>query len=121
MLNPRNRFLTRLLEILPGSLAWGTIILAPILAYSHPVWISLYIIIFDVYWFLKGANVATHLIHSYRELAVNNKINWQGWLGQLQNPRQFELYLQERLSQETDKGLKKLYTKELEQLRDLPT
>ncbi len=115
-----SRSLTRFLEILPGSLAWGTILLAPVLAYSHPVWISLYIIIFDLYWFLKGANVAMHLIHSYRELGANGKVNWREWLEKLPDRSGFAAYLEQKFLSETDKGLKKLYKKELDQLVGLP-
>jgi hypothetical protein len=120
MLNLRKGPLVRFLEILPGSLAWMTIILAPILSYYHPVWISLYIILFDFYWFLKGMNVAIHLIHSYRELKANNKIDWQDWMIRLRDKNSFVSYLQSKIQSETDKGLRRVYRKELAQLLSLP-
>lgn len=66
----------RVLEIFPGVLTWATLLGAPILSYFHPVWISIYIILFDIYWFLKGANVAAHLMHSHYKLKAHDRIDW---------------------------------------------
>ena len=82
----KKNFSTRALEILPGAMTWTTFIMAPVLAYFHPVWISLFIIAFDLYWFLKGLNVAIHLMHSYYELRTHNIVDWMDWLQRLEKP-----------------------------------
>lgn len=106
----------RFLEIFPGTLTWATLLGAPILAYFHPVWISLYIILFDVYWFLKGANVALHLTHSYQELKVHNQIDWLDWSARLSEPKKFQIYLQSLLANKPNRGPKRLYEQQLEKL-----
>src|SRR3989338_6077603 len=93
---PSNKtYFVRFLEILPGFLTWTTLIGAPVLSYYHPVWISVYIILFDLYWFLKGGNVATHLMHSYYRLKVHDKIDWKDWCQRLLDTGNFKKYLQQ--------------------------
>ncbi|OGE80288.1 MAG: hypothetical protein A2660_01130 [Candidatus Doudnabacteria bacterium RIFCSPHIGHO2_01_FULL_45_18] len=110
----------RLLEIFPGTLTWITLLGAPFLAYSHPVWISVYVILFDLYWFLKGANVAFHLMHSYRNLKTHSKINWQEWVERLSRLDEFKSYLSGLISEAPDKRLKKLYQEQMNCLNNLP-
>src|SRR3989344_9000762 len=88
--------LTRFLEIFPGILTWITLIGAPVLAFFHPVWISLYIIAFDLYWFLKGGNVAAHLMHSQSVLKAHNKINWLDWCERLEDRELFKDFFKQQ-------------------------
>lgn len=109
----------RSLEILPGLMTWATFLGAPILSYFHPAAISIFIILFDLYWFLKGANVAIHLMHSHYELKSHNQVDWQDWLKRLQNPGQFQSYLEQSVA--TKKGsMKSFYHKQLENFKSLP-
>lgn len=119
MSSPR-RPLVRFLEILPGTLTWGTFILAPILAYLHPAWVALYIIVFDLFWFFKGGNVAMHLIHSYHELKVHNQVDWFDWLKRLNNRQEFDSFIRSQLSTK-NRGLRRLYKKTLQKLATIPT
>ena len=111
--------LNRFLEILPGSLTWATLIGAPILAYLHPVWISIYIILFDLYWFLKGANVAVHLMHSYHELNTHHKIDWLDWVNRLSDPAAFKLHLAKLSVSAPKRRFRNLYKRQLECLKSL--
>lgn len=115
----KNFFSNRLLEIFPGFLTWLTLLGAPILAYFHPVWISMYIILFDLYWLLKGANVALHLMHSYYELKAHNQIDWMDWLIRLEKIDAFKSYLQKRHTQ--SKGhMRRFYSRQLEMFGRVP-
>src|SRR4051812_29444791 len=98
----------RFLEIFPGVLTWATLLGAPILSYLHPVWISVYIILFDLYWFLKGANVAIHLMHSYNQLKAHKKINWRLWLEKMADREAFKIFLAKEMALETNRSLKKI-------------
>ncbi|MBX4205106.1 MAG: glycosyltransferase family 2 protein [Candidatus Doudnabacteria bacterium] len=113
-MNNKRDGLTRFLEIFPGILTWGTLLGAPLLSYYHPVWVSVYIIAFDLYWFLKGGNVALHLLHSYATLKTHNKLNWMEWLERLANPSEFRGFLSEKIQSEPNYRLKRLYTDQLE-------
>src|SRR3989344_9132609 len=96
----------RILEIFPGLLTWLTLIGVFVLAYLHPVWISIYIILFDVYWLLKAGNVAIHLVHSYRNLKAHDRIDWLTWLTKLGGVDEFKLSLSVRVIEEKDKPVK---------------
>src|SRR3990167_6965057 len=112
----KRTFGIRLLEILPGFLTWVTLIGAPLLSYYHPVWISVYIILFDLYWFLKGGNVATHLMHSYYRLKVHDKIDWKDWCQRLIDTDGFKKYLNQQVLEAnkriTKRNLKEKFSKE---------
>jgi hypothetical protein len=110
----------RFLEIFPGVLTWTTLLGAPLLAYFHPVWISIYIILFDLYWFLKGANVAIHLMHSYGQMKTHDKVNWRQWMENLADRNQFIRMLEDLSKREPDKNLRRLYESQLDCLEKLP-
>jgi hypothetical protein len=109
----------RLLEILPGTLTWVTLIGAPVLSYFHPVWISVYIILFDLYWFLKGANVAIHLMHSHQRLKMHNRVDWKDWCARLFNLPQFKQYLVEQNGIENLRGMRRLYAEHIERISNI--
>lgn len=113
-------FFVRFLEILPGTLTWVTLLGAPILSYYRPAWIALYIILFDIYWFLKGANVAIHLMHSYQNLKTHSKINWLDWLNRLSEDKNaFIRHIQAKYVNESKINFKRLYRVELDRLTAL--
>src|SRR3989344_5062578 len=79
-----DRRIYRLLEMLPGFLAWATIGLVILLSFFLPIWVAIFIIIFDVYWFIKTLYLSFHLRISYNKLRENLKINWLERLNNLQ-------------------------------------
>ena len=109
----------RLLEILPGALTWATLIAAPLFSYTHPVWVSIFIIAFDLYWFLKGGNVALHLIHSYRKLKNHNRIDWREWCEMVSDRERFITYLNLGHDQAPNAGMKQLYLEHIDRLQAL--
>jgi hypothetical protein len=110
----------RFLEIFPGVLTWATLLGAPVLSYLHPVWISVYIILFDLYWFLKGANVAIHLMHSYNQLKTHKKINWRLWLEKMADLEAFKIFLTNTIATENNGSLRKIYSEQLKCINILP-
>ena len=119
MTTKKKDLFVRFLEILPGTLTWTTLIGAPILSYYHPAWISVYIILFDLYWFLKGGNVAIHLMHSYYALRAHMTINWHGWLRQLSDRPKFEAFLQDSFKKADSGVFKRLYFDQIERFKKL--
>ncbi len=73
----KEKFLYRLFEILPGFLAFGTLIALLVLSYFKPVGVAFFIIAFNVYWLLLVLYLSLHLLAAYRALKKNSKINWQ--------------------------------------------
>ncbi len=70
----------RFFEIVPGALAWGTIILMVLFSWLLPVWVSIFIILFDIYWLLKTIYLSLHLRATFSTMRANMKINWLGKL-----------------------------------------
>jgi hypothetical protein len=66
----------RFFEILPGALAWTTLILMVLLSWLFPTFISIFIILFDIYWLLKTIFLSFHFVATYKEMKVNMRIDW---------------------------------------------
>lgn len=66
----------RLLEILPGLGVWIVIIFPFVFAYSFPLVVAYFILIFNLYWFLKSFNIARHLINGLYHMKYSMKTDW---------------------------------------------
>lgn len=66
----------RFLEILPGFLAWLTIILMFLFSWLVPAAAAIFIILFDIYWLLKTVYLSLHLRLTFQRMRKNMKINW---------------------------------------------
>jgi len=75
--SPKERFIYRAFEILPGALAWTTILGVIFFSWYRPIWVAIFIITFDVYWVLKTIYFSVHLRASYKQMKKNIKINWK--------------------------------------------
>ncbi|MEI6379189.1 MAG: hypothetical protein WCO55_06040 [Candidatus Falkowbacteria bacterium] len=82
--------LYRFLEMLPGILSWGTLIILVIFSYFQPVWVAVFIILFNIYWLLLVAYLAIHLVASFRALRKNEKVDWQTRCSELES-REFKI------------------------------
>src|SRR3989344_5103031 len=80
--NPVERRIYRAFEILPGALAWGTLFLVIFFSWLKPVWIALFIIVFDFYWFIRALHFSFHLVMSYLKM---RKLLKENWLDKLEN------------------------------------
>jgi hypothetical protein len=67
----------RLWEILPGALSWVTLILVVFLSWQRPVWIAIFIILFDIYWLLKSIYFSLHLRATFQTMRQYLKIEWR--------------------------------------------
>lgn len=74
------RILYRAFEILPGALAWATIV--GIFAASRwaPTFASVFIITFDVYWLFKTVFLSLHLRAGFNLMRKNLKTDWMAKL-----------------------------------------
>ncbi len=75
--------LQRFFEILPALLAWSTLIGITLASWLIPVWISIFIILFDTYWLLKSVFLSFHLRSTYQKLRHNLTVNWRAELEKL--------------------------------------
>ena len=77
---------TKFLEIFPGALAWLTLLILISLSFVKPVWVAIFIILFDCYWLCKTAFLYFHLQAGFRQMRANQKINWVNELINNQQP-----------------------------------
>lgn len=74
--DPVERARYRRLEMFPGAVAWGTLAAVVLGAWLLPVWVSLFIIAFDVYWLVKTIYLSLHLRAAYRRLTHHLATDW---------------------------------------------
>src|SRR3989338_6429107 len=67
----------RYFEILPGALSWITLILIVFLSWQKPIWIAIFIILFDIYWLFKSIYLSLHLRATFKKMREYLKISWQ--------------------------------------------
>ncbi len=80
----KERFLYRFFEILPGLLAWGTLFLIITFSFWLPVYVAIFVIVFDIYWLIKTVYLSLHLRHSFLKMRHNLAVDWLDKLDKLQ-------------------------------------
>ena len=73
---PKGRFLYRIFEMIPGALAWGTLIFAFLASWLFPVFAAFFILSFILYWFFRVLYFAFHLRSGYRKTIEHEKVDW---------------------------------------------
>ncbi len=73
----------RLYEVLPGALAWATIVLMFVLSRFIPTAVAIFIILFDIYWLLKTIYLSLHLRATFTTVRRNLAVDWFGELEKL--------------------------------------
>lgn len=66
----------RFFEILPGALAWTTLVLMFLLSWLMPAWVAVFIILFDIYWLLKTIYLSLHLRATFTAMRKNLEVDW---------------------------------------------
>ncbi|MBP9751460.1 MAG: glycosyltransferase family 2 protein [Candidatus Moranbacteria bacterium] len=72
----RSRFAQRTLEVIPGILTWATIVGMFAASWLVPVWASVFVIVFDIYWIYLTVYVAFFSALSYGDIRRGRKTNW---------------------------------------------
>lgn len=80
---PAGRVLYRAFEILPGALAWTTILGVFAVSRWQPVFAAFFIIAFDVYWLFKTVFLSLHLRAGYRMMQRHLATDWMAKLEEL--------------------------------------
>ena len=74
--NPKERFIYRLFEIIPGATSWLILFLIIFLSWKEPFWISIFIMVFVIFWFLRTIYFSLHLWSGYKKMDKNEKTDW---------------------------------------------
>ncbi len=67
----------RALEIIPGALVWGTLVLSVALSFLRPLWMVYFIILFDFYWLLRILYFLPFLLISWFRYRRALRVDWQ--------------------------------------------
>jgi len=85
-LEGRDRVLFRFLEILPGFLAWSTLIGVVLLSIYAPFIAAYFIIAFALYWVLKTAFLSYHMRYNWKRLRRHMQVDWSQMLREQDQP-----------------------------------
>lgn len=75
-MSPINKTRRRILEIVPGALAWSALILPIVLSNYLPTAVVAFVIIFDLYWVYKAVIMTIHLVIGYRRHIKAMATDW---------------------------------------------
>src|SRR3989344_2901277 len=85
---PADRRLYRFFEILPGAMAWATLVFVIAISFWAPVFAAVFIILFDLYWLIKTVYLSLLTRASFFRMRANLKVDWLGKLETVsENPK----------------------------------
>src|SRR4030043_1568913 len=87
--DPRGHRFQRIFEMIPGSLAWFTLLGMFIFSFWLPVWVAVFIIAFDIYWLYRTLYIATYSIAAFRKMQCHKAIDWMKVCQKISEPEEF--------------------------------
>lgn len=109
----------RFLEVIPGTLTWIIIITPFVLSFIKPIWVGIFVILFDFYWLLKSLNMGGHLLSGYFHMRRDQKIDWLSRLKRMENFDQYFIDTKKLYEQVIVPFSKRKISYELQELKDL--
>jgi len=93
----KDKKIQRVLEVIPGILTWSTLVGMPLFSFLLPVWVSVFIIIFDIYWIHRTIFISAYSVTAYRKLVRGGMTDWWRRCQNISEPKQYSQTLQERI------------------------
>lgn len=78
----------RFWESFPGLLVWGTFSLALILSFAKPLWLIIFIIVFDLLWLFRVLYFNIFILIAWWQYHKTTRIDWQSKLATIPCPDQ---------------------------------
>ncbi|MEA1925657.1 MAG: glycosyltransferase family 2 protein [Patescibacteria group bacterium] len=75
--DPKERRSQRIFEVIPGLLTWATLIGMFLFSWLLPLWVAIFIILFDMYWLYRTIYIASYSIMAYRKMRRWKQIDWR--------------------------------------------
>ncbi|MFA5961804.1 MAG: glycosyltransferase family 2 protein [Parcubacteria group bacterium] len=95
--DPRERKKQRMLEVIPGTLTWVTIIGMFAFSFIVPDWVAYFIITFDIYWILRTIFIAYYSVEGYQKLKAGIRIDWWERCQNISNPANYRELINARI------------------------
>ncbi len=97
----KEKRIQRILEMIPGILTWMTFIGMFVLSFFLPVWVAVFVIVFDVYWIFRTIFIASYSIAGYQKLKRGKGIDWWERCQNIKNPAAFEEIIRKKIQSMT--------------------
>jgi len=97
--DPKERRIQRILEIIPGALTWATLLGMIVFSFFLPLWVAVFVILFDIYWILRTIFIASYSVQGYRKLQRGKKIDWWERCQNISDPEKYIIFLREKISE----------------------
>ncbi len=94
---PRERFAQRTMEMIPGILTWTTLIGMVVLSFVLPVWMAVFIILFDIYWIFRTIFITYYSVVAYRRFQSGKKLDWWERCQNIVHPLEYRDDLSKRI------------------------
>jgi hypothetical protein len=98
------KWFERVLEIIPGFMAWSFLISPFILAFLAPAFLSLFLLFYGLYWLAKSLNISRHLVSGFLRLRRDMKINWLEMCKKTTNIKKLQDFLSEKYTKDRKKA-----------------
>ena len=95
--NPKDRRIQRILEVIPGTLTWATLLGMLFFSFAFPVWVAVFIILFDIYWIFRTIYITYYSVSAYQKLRQGKKINWWERCQNIIDPEKYSKDIKERI------------------------
>jgi hypothetical protein len=86
---PKERKVQRSLEVIPGIITWVTLIGMFALSFVLPVYVAVFVIVFDIYWIYRTVFIAYYSVQGYKKLQAGKQIDWWGRCQKISDPLGF--------------------------------
>jgi len=96
-LDPIQHRKQRMLEVIPGILTWTTLIGMPLLSFIIPIWMAVFIIMFDIYWIFRTIFITYYSVVAYRRFQKGKKIDWWERCQNIAHPREYARLILEKI------------------------
>jgi len=95
--DPKEKKAQRLFEIIPGILTWTTLISMPLLSFLVPIWIAVFIILFDIYWIHRTIFISFYSVAAYKKLQRGRHLDWWGRCQNISEPARYAEIIKTRI------------------------
>jgi hypothetical protein len=75
-IDPKAHRAQRIMEVIPGILTWTTLIGMVVFSFILPIWMAVFIILFDIYWIFRTVYITYYSVIAYRRFQNGKKLDW---------------------------------------------
>lgn len=85
--------------MIPGILTWLTLLGMVFFSFLVPVYVAVFIIIFDIYWIFRTIFIAYYSVIGYRKLRTGKEIDWWERCQNIMDPGKYAEMIAERIEE----------------------